>query len=324
MTDSLSFKGPLFIVGAGRSGTKLLRRFLNNHSSISLTIFETKFIPDFIAWEQKKSRSQLSIDHYFSFLKDTTFYHRASRQKPLDESLIKSNIPSNEPADFIENILKYYSVKFHNFDTFNYIWGDKSPLYLRHTDLLFGLYPSAKILHIIRDPRDVALSYRKTWGKSLSGTAEKWRSLMAQSGNIRNPNYFELHYEDLIQAPEKILTNICDFLDIPYEPSMGELNKEVEKSSTSGQTNKILRNNFQKYKQALNSRQVQKIERITKKYLLLKGYSLENDNIDYKPLSSIQKDVLRITDFLSFIYHLIKEEDFKTAMLQLKYVFKNI
>jgi len=105
---------------------------------------------------------------------------------------------------------------------------------------------------------------------------------------------------------------------------MGELNKEVEKSSTGGQTNKILRNNFQKYKQALNSRQVQKIERITKKYLLLKGYSLENNNIDYKPLSSIQKDVLRITDFLSFIYHLIKEENFKTAMLQLKYVFKNI
>lgn len=39
---------PIFISGMPRSGTKLLRDILNNHSKISIPDSETHFIPEFI------------------------------------------------------------------------------------------------------------------------------------------------------------------------------------------------------------------------------------------------------------------------------------
>ena len=45
------------------------------------------------------------------------------------------------------------------------IWGDKTPGYLLHDELLMQIFPSAKFIHIIRDPRDYVLSVNHTWGK---------------------------------------------------------------------------------------------------------------------------------------------------------------
>src|SRR4051794_28172751 len=43
-----NFQGPIFVVGMPRSGTKLLRDLLNQHSRISIPEVETHFLPLFI------------------------------------------------------------------------------------------------------------------------------------------------------------------------------------------------------------------------------------------------------------------------------------
>jgi len=43
-----TFRGPLFVVGVSRSGTKLLRTLLNQHPKIGLPVVESKFIPHMV------------------------------------------------------------------------------------------------------------------------------------------------------------------------------------------------------------------------------------------------------------------------------------
>ena len=45
MKSNYHFTGPIFIVGMPRSGTKLLREILNNHSLIAIPDNESHFIP---------------------------------------------------------------------------------------------------------------------------------------------------------------------------------------------------------------------------------------------------------------------------------------
>jgi hypothetical protein len=103
-------------------------------------------------------------------------------------------------------------------------WGDKTPVYIDALDTLWGLFPGCKIIHLIRDGRDVALSHRKLkWEAHLPTLAERWRrqTLTArQVGNVLGEAYLEIHYEALVTNPEVPLRRICAFLDEPYEAGM--------------------------------------------------------------------------------------------------------
>ena len=137
-----------------------------------------------------------------------------------------------ETPSFIEFILKYYSDKCDDYNDFNYHWGDKSALYALQIPLLYKYFPDVKFIHIVRDPRDVALSYKKTWNKNIYEAANKWRLLIEEvdrSKKILNKEqYHELYYEDLLMNTENVLTGICSFIGVQYEENMNKLNKITE------------------------------------------------------------------------------------------------
>jgi hypothetical protein len=86
-------------------------------------------------------------------------------------------------------------------------------------------FPQAKFIHIIRDPRDVALSLDKRgWSRPLPG--DRPNSLVAaglywewivrkgrQAGRLLAPLYLEIRYEDLVQRSAETLEAIGTFLD---------------------------------------------------------------------------------------------------------------
>src|SRR5207248_1408006 len=86
--------------------------------------------------------------------------------------------------------------------------------------------PTAKIIHIIRDPRDRYASALKRWGKIEgkvgAGTAI-WQSSvsLAQRNLHRYPKRYKIiRYETLAAQPEATLRDICAFLDEEYTPAM--------------------------------------------------------------------------------------------------------
>jgi hypothetical protein len=112
-------------------------------------------------------------------------------------------------------------------------WGDKTPAYMQHLDLLERLFPEALYTHLVRDGRDAAISFlsmpegivTKTWAhpRSAADFACQWRAEVTAAralGARAGGRYLELRYEELVAAPEKELRRICDFANLVYEPGM--------------------------------------------------------------------------------------------------------
>jgi hypothetical protein len=116
-------------------------------------------------------------------------------------------------------------------------WGDKTPLYLSHVDMLADLFPTAQFIHIIRDGRDVALSMREAyrgprfWYVDLYYSAEEWkqklRKAFSSGTHLGKSRYIEVRYEALVENPEPILRQVCAFLGEEYEPGMANPQQEA-------------------------------------------------------------------------------------------------
>src|SRR5262249_13141572 len=115
--------------------------------------------------------------------------------------------------------------------------GDKTPGYARNLNTLHALWPAAKLVHLIRDGRDVCLSivsWRRAkgwtagqglarfsaWAESPVCAAALWWDwhvrLAREAGLAFEPGvYAELRYEELVANPEGLCRSLCAFLGIP-------------------------------------------------------------------------------------------------------------
>ncbi len=90
------------------------------------------------------------------------------------------------------------------------------------------IFPQARFIHLLRDARDCAKSavaagfagnvYHglEPWMKS----EESWDRLRPR---LAPHQYIEVRYEELVAEPEKVLTRICEFLGLSFEPKMLDL-----------------------------------------------------------------------------------------------------
>ena len=105
-------------------------------------------------------------------------------------------------------------------------WGDKTPQYVRHIPLLAELFPNARFLHIVRDGRDVALSWlRARFGpQNLYTAALLWRRWVrqgrAQGAGLPGHRYLEIRYENLLAETEAVLRQVTAFLGENFQPAM--------------------------------------------------------------------------------------------------------
>jgi hypothetical protein len=115
--------------------------------------------------------------------------------------------------------------------------GDKTPGYVRRIGQVHELWPRARFVHIVRDPRDVCLSMLEwrsgartagqfgTWDMDpVISTALYWSYSLAagrEAGESLGPTlYREVRYEDQVRSPDRELEQICGFLDLPYAQEM--------------------------------------------------------------------------------------------------------
>ncbi len=110
-------------------------------------------------------------------------------------------------------------------------WIDSTPTNIPHMQRIHRDFPDALFVHIIRDPRDVALSLdKRAWsrplpwdkGKSLLAAGLYWEWIVRKAqtlGSTLSQQYIEIRYEDLVQKPQHTLTSIGEFLncDVDYD-----------------------------------------------------------------------------------------------------------
>ena len=109
-------------------------------------------------------------------------------------------------------------------------WGDKTPYYLAWLDELKAVWPEARIIELVRDGRDVALSIMPLpfGGNNVWVAGSDWaRGIRdGQAAASRWPNdVLTVKYEDLTADPEPHIREVCTFLGITYHADMLNVEK---------------------------------------------------------------------------------------------------
>lgn len=112
------------------------------------------------------------------------------------------------------------------------IFVDKQPFNIFYLPLVAALFPSAKILFMVRDPRDVILSCFRRHLEVKSTTFElltladgaRYYDCVMRLVDVCRArlalDIFECRYEDLVSEFETTMRSICRFVDIPWSDSM--------------------------------------------------------------------------------------------------------
>lgn len=223
--------GPIFVVGAPRSGTTLLRYVLCSHPRIYIPP-ESNFIPRLLGRRPSRELDpadavQLlrTLDTYRSFFRDW-------RAEPLHPKEVLERVPDRKPSSLVDAVFSEYARQYGAER-----WGDKSPIYTMHVDVLAEAFPTAQFIHITRDGRDVALSMQRTYrGRrffyiDVYYAARSWKRRVVHASaagtRLGASRYFQLRYEDLTASPETVIRSICAFLGEAFEPAMTEPNHEA-------------------------------------------------------------------------------------------------
>ena len=210
---------PVLIIGFQRSGTTMARLMINSHPNIAVP-FETGF---FARYQRAAERyGDLSdAENAKAALRDIAGERFAQFGKLItDEDEILAARPGSM-AELIDSVMLSYARRQGK-----QRWGDKSPEHNEDIDVLATMFPDAKIIHVIRDGRDVALSHKSvSWAsRHLPKVAREWNSTTILcdkiGGLLGSERYLLVHYEDLVRNTETVLRKICTFIDEPYSEQM--------------------------------------------------------------------------------------------------------
>lgn len=213
-----------FIVGTGRCGTTILSQVLNSHSKIcvppELQIIVSagngeRLFDKYTSGELKKFSSK----HFIDLVKQCCPYHLElffDYQKHFKEL----KYPQTDLAEILNNFFDHICYT-HNKEIFL----EQTPWNGQNLGILKKLFPKMKVIHLIRDGRDVALSFLKTpwWYKDIEKNILRWEkeiNCIHQFGTNNLDNFFEIRYEDLILNPEIELSKILTLLDLRFEKDM--------------------------------------------------------------------------------------------------------
>jgi Sulfotransferase family len=219
-----------FVCGAPKSGTTWLQRLLDAHPQL-ICSGEGHFIEKFaipIMQVFKAYNKHLAL-----------VAERVYQGKPYYEPL--------EIAEMIAALRLLIVQRMNKRTKSNAIAvGDKTPRYTDFLDELRAIFPTAHFLHVVRDPRDVAVSrLNHAWRAgysdvmtpgsemrttSIVNSSQAWvraQENFAKFSTKHRSQCLEMRYEELTYSPHKIIGEALNFLGVSCD------NKIVETAITS-------------------------------------------------------------------------------------------
>lgn len=208
---------PIFIVGAPRSGTSMLRFMLDRHPRIGLCD-ETHFF--YYVYSRRRHFGDLSDVRNRRRLVERYLEMKNIRVLDLDRDRLAGTLLQHATSYrlFFLILLTRYAEEEGKARI-----GEKSPDHALHVETLCRWYPGCRIVHLVRDPRAVVGSLKRMpWARnSVMANARWWRRNNEAPLAIRHrDNYLRLRYEALVSDPEAELRRICDHVDEPYSEAM--------------------------------------------------------------------------------------------------------
>jgi hypothetical protein len=283
--------GPVFIVGAPRSGTTLLQYMLRSHPALSLPTGESHFfVPLYrnagqfgdLAQPENVRRVLAAMYAQSADFLDTDLHGVKFDIERLTQEFVAEG--RRKMRDLITGLFEKNAA-----GEGKRRWGDKTPYYVLHLPKLLEWWPDAQIIHIIRDGRDVALSLfarKHDFGVYNTYFAARYWEQYVETGHelgqaIDREQYLEVRYEDLIADQPGVLKAVCDFLGEEFSESVVDFKKSGEAGKTPMLQKPVQKDNAEKWRTAMTPGQLRAFEGGAGKSLEKFGYRLSTSG---KPL----------------------------------------
>jgi hypothetical protein len=210
-------QAPFFVIGAGRSGTTLLRLILAGHSRLHIppeTWFLRPLVRDFpLTGALTQPQFERAIE--------TMVRHERWPDMNIAADVLRRQAAALTQPTLVDLIDLVYR---HLLDSSGkQRLGDKTPHYFAIVPELAMLYPEAKFIYLVRDGRDVAISWIDAGWQRYYEPGFEWPASMAHLDHDRSayPNHvLEVRYEDLVRQPAEVARRICAFIGERFEPAM--------------------------------------------------------------------------------------------------------
>lgn len=215
----------VFIVGCYRSGTSLMRLILSSNPQIYVS-HETNYIDRI--WIRLASYYDHSGGCDLAKLhRDVVALLEGERWDPLPQLHELLEWVKTNGADY-PSIVTFYATwgaRREGRGPLLY-WGDNTPRYVHCLSLLKSLFPNARFIHMVRDPRDVVASALRLslGGKTPLGIGYDWERAIASGLSAEmtwGPDQVKrVTYESLVREPTRTVEEICGFLGVESSGKM--------------------------------------------------------------------------------------------------------
>lgn len=236
----------IFVVGNSRSGTTMLARVLGRHQRV-FAFNELHFFEQL--WHVHQKPQTIGADRavrlaarLLTIQRDGYYTQRDPKDYYEEAPRIVDNIePPITPPKIYEAFIDYETARHDR-----PLACDHTPRNLFYLGDLLALYPEARGIVVVRDPRDVLLSQKLRWKRRFLqdtpmpwwNTARTWAGYhpitmsLLWRGGVRAGDRVSAHprvsihrFEDIVQKPQDEVALICRFLELDYQPQMLEVER---------------------------------------------------------------------------------------------------
>lgn len=276
-----------FLISSERSGSNLITRLLDGHSKIcgpSATHLFRRLI------EHSPRYGDLQDDEQWRALIADAVALFDSKMGHWNISLQTDDLVNQVKTHSLQALLRHiYEKEAHTLGK-ERVFVKENHAY-RFFPFLDAFFDQPRFVWLVRDPRDMALSWKRSAG--LRGcvirAAETWKadqeaSLMLYHMLQEKGRMMCIRYEDLISDSGTSLKAICGFLGLSFEDKMLELDDanrtrhhHLKVAEWANVHKPVMRTNYNKYKSGLSRAEVGFVQALCKDEMQALGYELEHD-----------------------------------------------
>lgn len=245
----------IFIAGNSRSGTTMMSRILGNHESV-FTFEELHFFDELLTVDNPDAplieENAIQLFATLCAVQRDGYFGPRNPDIYIEESkAVLKDFENISALELFEKFLTSES-RLNN----RIIPCEQTPQTIFSLDAVLGKYSDARVIIMVRDPREVLLSQKYKWKRrKFSGgkipakeslrakinyhpviISKIWNRVMRRADRYKNnPAVLFVKYEDLILSPEIFIKRVCNHVGIEFNSKM--LDIPVAGSSNTEDTN---------------------------------------------------------------------------------------
>lgn len=209
---------PIFISGASRSGTTMLGSQLASHTN-AFALPEMPFI-----WEMIHTNAKTEAEVKALYEKVTNDFHFRATGITIDfQTFAQPYLDEQPAAERVFQLLRHHITLNDKKEVY---WIEHTPHNRERIESFQAIFPDAKFIHLVRDPRAVYASMHKLprWNsKDPVGFSLRWNVAQTHGylgvSKVKNAGTW-VRYEDIVLSPEDTLRRLADFIGYEFQAEL--------------------------------------------------------------------------------------------------------